>query len=194
MSHERLAALLALAGVTLAGAALAGKPSLLYVKAKNTHLKDSSKPSATTLAILQPGHTVTYVGREGTTPWHQVSAVTPKGSFQGVIYQANLSASPPSLEVSSENPGKPLSPQAFASSGAAIKALGPGAIAYGKTLPKPESVKQLAALEVTAKDVPDTEVVKYALAGGLPGVVGMHVASTDTSTAPKSKVKKGAKR
>ncbi|ATB34342.1 hypothetical protein [Melittangium boletus] len=192
MNRERLAALLALTGVSLAGAALAQKPSVLYVKAKNTHLKDSSKPSATTLAILQPGHTVSYLGREGTTPWHQVTAVTPKGSLQGVIYQANLSASPPALEVTSESPDKPLSPEAFASSGAAIKALGQGAIAYGKSLPLPQSVDQLSKLEDLAKDVEDAQVAAYAQAGGLPAVVG--TSKIAKASTVKSTSKKGAKR
>ena len=50
-------------------------------------------------------------------------AVEKKGTVPGFIYQANLGVSPPAMEVTSKSPGKPLSPEAFASSGAAVKAL-----------------------------------------------------------------------
>ncbi|WP_434379982.1 SH3 domain-containing protein [Melittangium boletus] len=172
MSPPRLVTLLTTVGVTLAVAAPEPPASVLYVKAKNTHLKASSQPSARTLDILQPGHSVTYLGREGTTSWHKVTSRSPQGTFTGVIYQANLSSSPPSLEVLSAHPDKPISPTAFASSGAAVKALGPGAIAYGQSLSRPESVAQLEALEKVAERLQDDDVAKYARAGGLPEVLG----------------------
>ncbi len=180
VSRKRLPALLALACVAASGTARAQalaqkapKPQTLYVKAKNTHLKASNSPTADTLVVLQPGQKVTYEGREGRTPWCRVTAeVEKKGSFSGLIYQANLSLSPPSLEVLSKDPTKPLSPEAFASSGAAIKALGPGALAVGKTLPKDSSAEQLAALVQLAHTVDDARVAKYARVGGLPEVVG----------------------
>jgi hypothetical protein len=157
------------------GSALAVKPpdGTLYVKAKNTHLKASNSPTANTLVVLQPGKAVTYEGKDPGSPWCKVRVATDKKSpLQGFIYQANLSVSPPSMEVTSKHPGKQMSPEAFASSGAAVKALGPGAIAYGKTLPKPESVKQLSDLELLATAVNDAQVAEYARAGGLPEVVG----------------------
>ncbi|PTL83625.1 hypothetical protein [Vitiosangium sp. GDMCC 1.1324] len=174
MSLERFPALLVLACLATSSAALAvpagGK---LYVKAKNTHVKSSNKPTADTLVVLQPGKEVTFNGREGSTPWCKVTVpADKKGAIQGFIYQANLSVSPPSLEVTSKNPGKPLSPEAFASSGAAVKALGPGAIEYGKSLDRPESVRQLMDLESLAASITETQVAEYARAGGLPEVVG----------------------
>jgi len=174
VSRQRLPALLALACMMTGGPALAVKPpGTLYIKAKNTHLKASSSPTADTLAVLQPGKAVTFDARTANTPWCKVTVATDKkGSVQGFVYQANLAVSPPSMEVSSKNPTKPLSPEAFASSGAAVKALGPGAIEYGKSLSRPESVQQLIALESLAASVSEAQVAEYARAGGLPEVVG----------------------
>ncbi len=174
MSRQRLPALLALVCTMTGGTALAVKPGgTLYIKAKHTHLKASSSPTADTLEVLEPGKEVIYDGRVAGSPWCKVKVTTDKkGTLQGFIYQANLGVSPPSMEVTSKNPGKPLSPEAFASSGAAVKALKPGAIRYGKTLPKPQSVDQLIALEELATNITDTQVAEYARQGGLPEVVG----------------------
>lgn len=197
MRFERLPALLALACVATSGMALAVPPGgTLYVKAKNTHLKASNSPTANTLVVLQPGKAVTYNGREGGTPWCKVTvSADKKAPVQGFIYQANLAVSPPSLEVTSKNPGKPLSPEAFASSGAAVKALGPGAIEYGKSLSRPESVQQLIALESLAKSIDETQVAEYARAGGLPEVVGRPEVASRSSAKPGNRTssKKGRK-
>ncbi|WNG50060.1 SH3 domain-containing protein [Archangium minus] len=188
MSFERLPTLLALACVATSATALAVPPGgTLYVKAKNTHLKASSSPTANTLVVLQPGKEVTYNGREGTTPWCKVTvSADKKGPVQGFIYQANLAVSPPSLEVTSKNPGKPLSPEAFASSGAAVKALGPGAIEYGKSLSRPESVQQILELEALAKSIDETQVAEYARAGGLPEVVGRPTVASSSPAKPSN--------
>lgn len=176
-SRKRLPALLALACAASGALALAQqapKPRTLYIKAKNTHLKASSSSTADTLVVLQPGQKVTYEGREQGRPHLcRVTAEVEKGSFTGLVYQANLSLSPPSLEVLSKDPTKPLSPEAFASSGAAIKALGSGALALGKALSKDRSAEQLAALVQLAHTVEEAQVAQYARAGGLPQVVGM---------------------
>jgi hypothetical protein len=174
VSPKRLPALLLLACVATSVPALAVPlGGTLYIKAKNTHVKASNSPTANTLVVLQPGNPVMYNGREGTTPWCKVTVTADKkGSVEGFVYQANLAVSPPSLEVTSKNPGKPLSPEAFASSGAAVKALGPGAIEYGKSLSRPESVQQLMQLEKLAASVDTAQVAEYARAGGLPEVVG----------------------
>ncbi|WP_257453220.1 SH3 domain-containing protein [Archangium lipolyticum] len=190
MSRQRRPALLALVCMMTGGTALAVSPpnGTLYIKAKNTHLKASSSPTANTLEVLQPGKAVTYTGRVAGTPWCKVRvALDKKPSVEGFIYQANLAVSPPSMEVTSKNPGKPLSPEAFASSAAAIKALGPGAITYGKTLKKPESVGQLIELEQLAASIDDAQVAEYARMGGLPEVVG-------DSKVAKASTKKGSKR
>ncbi|HYO54005.1 SH3 domain-containing protein [Archangium sp.] len=196
MRLERLPALLALACVATSGTALAVKPGgKLYVKAKNTHLKATNSPTADTLVVLQPGREVTYNGRAGNTPWCKVTVpVDKKSPMQGFVYQANLAISPPSLEVISKNPDKQLSPEAFASSGAAVKALGPGAIEYGKTLSRPESVQQLIQLESLAASINEAQVAEYARAGGLPEVVGQpEVASRPPAKPGPRPAKKGGK-
>ena len=174
VSRQRLPALLALACMMTGGPALAVKPpGTLYIKAKNTHLKASSSPTANTLEVLQPGKDVTYEGKEPGSPWCKVRVAQEKKSpLQGYIYQANLSVSPPSMEVTSKSPGKPLSPQAFASSGAAIKALGPKAITYSQSVPQSASGEQLDQLNQLIAGISDAEVAEYARAGGLPEVVG----------------------
>ena len=56
VSRQRLPVLLALVCTMTGGTALAVKPGgKLYVKAKHTHLKDSSSPTAETLVVLEPG-------------------------------------------------------------------------------------------------------------------------------------------
>jgi len=183
VSRKRLQALLALAcaatgGLARAETPAAPKPQTLYIKAKNTHLKTSNSPTADTLVVLQPGQKVTYEGRETRSPWCRVKVeVEKKGTFTGLVYQANLSLTPPSLEVLSKDPTRPLSPEAFASSGAATKALGPGAIALGKELNKDASAEQLAALVQLAHSVNEAQVAEYARAGGLRQVVGAPEAS-----------------
>lgn len=191
--QKRFPALLALACVMAGGPALAVKPpGTLYIKAKNTHLKASNSPTANTLEVLQPGREVTFEGKEPNSPWCKVRVATEKKSpLQGYIYQANLAVSPPSMEVTSKNPGKPLSPEAFASSGAAVKALGPGVIEYSKTLPKSESGVRLNELEALAASISDAQVAEYARAGGLPEVVGRsEVASRSEQSAPRSTTKR----
>ncbi|WNG18098.1 SH3 domain-containing protein [Cystobacter fuscus] len=195
MRPQRLSFWLALVGLSLGGPALAAEQPVrtLYVKAKNTHLKASGSPTADTLRVLQPGQPVSYLGREGTTSWHRVSVAADQGPLQGFIYQANLSSSPPALEVLSKDPQKPLSPEAFASSGAAIKAIGPGTIEFGKTLEHSESVQQLIRLSELASQIQDADVAAYARAGGLPEVVGEGGVTPPRPVKAQNKKRKGKK-
>jgi hypothetical protein len=181
--------------MSLGGPALAAEQPArtLYVKAKNTHLKASGSPTADTLRVLQPGQPVSYLGREGTTSWHRVSVADDKGPLEGFIYQANLSSAPPALEVLSKDPRKPLSPEAFASSGAAIKAIGPGTIEFGKTLEHSESVQQLIHLSELASRIPDADVAAYARAGGLPEVVGSGQVTPPRPAKTQTQKRKGKK-
>ena len=157
------------------GIAAANAPMPLYVKARNTHLKASSAPNARTVAVLQPGDEVTVLGREPGTPWCRVEVQPAKASkaTKGVIFQANLSASQPRSEIRSSGSGEALDPQAFASSGAAVKALGPGAIDYGEHQPElTPHVKSLHALEELAAEVDEAAVARSAKSKNLPTVVG----------------------
>ncbi|HLT30942.1 MAG TPA: SH3 domain-containing protein [Myxococcaceae bacterium] len=157
------------------GVAAANAPMPLFVKARNTHLKASSAPNARTVAILQPGDEVTFLGREPGTPWCRVEVQPAKASkaTKGVIFQANLSASAPRPEIQTSGSGEALDPQAFASSGAAVKALGPGAIDYGEQQPELAShVKSLHALEELAAKVDEAAIARSAKSKNLPTVVG----------------------
>ena len=190
MRRDEPALLLSLAVLLGTSPALAVlPPATLYIKAKNTHVMASSDPAAKTLVVLQPGQEVTYNGRESGTTWCKVTVaaeVAKKGAapVQGVIFQANLSTSPPSGEVTSKNPLAPLSSEAFASSGAAIKAVGPGTLEYGKTLSKTQSAEELKTLLDLANRIKDKDVVDYARAGGLPEVVGLPDSPVKSSGRP----------
>lgn len=164
---------LALGLVLLAGPALAAEPMPLFVKARNTHLKASSKPTAKTVVVLQPGDQVTFLGREPGTPWCRVERASGKKVFKGVIFQASLTASAPTPELSSQGSGSALDPQAFAASGAAVKALGPGVIDYGKEDPKLSNhVKALESLEALAVTVDEAMIAKAVREKQLNPVVG----------------------
>lgn len=157
------------------GLAAANAPMPLFVKARNTHLKASSAPNARTVAILQPGDEVTFIGREPGTPWCRVEVqpATASKVTKGVIFQANLSTTAPRSEIRSSGSGEALDPQAFASSGAAVKALGPGAIDYGEQQPElTPHVQSLHALEALAAEVDEAAIAKSARSKNLPTVVG----------------------
>lgn len=156
-----------------AGPALAVEPMPLYVKARNTHLKATSKPTAKTVVVLQPGDRVTFLGREANTPWCRVEHRSGAKTLKGVIFQASLTASAPTKELSASGAGDALDPQAFAASGAAVKALGPGAIDYGKGDAKlADHVKSLEALEALAATVDESVIAKAVREKKLNPVVG----------------------
>jgi hypothetical protein len=156
----------ALVGALGAGPAQAAEgKQTLYVKTRGTQLKASALPTARVLRTLKPGQKVQFEGRDARAPaWCRVQV---DAGMAGYVYQANLSLRAPTLELTSQQPGKPLDPQAFASSGAAVKALGPGVLAYGKTLPEQKSVEQLEALETLAAGVEEKEAADYARAAGV---------------------------
>src|SRR4051812_13737067 len=112
--------LLAAAALTLAGAAFAVAPGgKLFIRARNTRLQKDSSPTAEVVKLLQPGDEVVWNGADAKDKkWHKVTA----GSVSGVVFQANLSPKPPNTELLAKTGGG-VNPQAFASSGAATKAL-----------------------------------------------------------------------
>ncbi len=156
-----------------AGSAVAvPKGGALFIKARNTKIYKS--PSATSEAVttMQPGQEVKWQAADKTKPWHKVEV----NGQEGFTLQSNLSPTKPTNEVTSG--GGSVDAQAFASSGAATKALGDGAVAYGKKQGKEESVKQLLALEALAKQVKMSEVAAHAKAAGIFQVVGDDGAQT----------------
>ncbi|MBZ4395678.1 SH3 domain-containing protein [Myxococcus sp. MISCRS1] len=163
----------------------------LYVKAKNTRVMESPSPTANAVVILQPGEQVKWEGADAKNKqWHKVKTSTGK---RGFVFQSNLSTTAPNLELVVGDQGKrKVNPEGFVSSGAAVKALSPGAVAYGnkKGGGHKQAVAQLQSLEKAAKDVSTQDIAKHAAAAGLHPVVGAE--TTARSGGAKSKPKGGS--
>lgn len=149
--------------VLLAGAAWALVPGdRVYIRGRDVAVLQSTTTGAATVVKLQPGDAVVWRGADKKKPsWHHVDA---KGK-SGVVYFANLSPTPPESELVTTPAGvKKLDAQAFASSGAAGKALTEGAIRYGDQPEKnqgelrptmKEAVRQTETLEaISAQRTP----------------------------------------
>ena len=155
-----------LALVLGAGAAWALAPGdRVYVRGRDVAVLQSTAVNAVTLARLQPGDAVLWRGADKKKPtWHRVET---KGT-SGFVYFANLSLSPPASELlTSPGGAKKVDAQAFASSGAAGKALTEGAIRYGNQDEKnkgemhptmKEAVRQTQTLEAIAVQRTDAEL------------------------------------
>jgi hypothetical protein len=155
-----------------AGTALAVKPGeALFVKARNTRLMASSAPTADAVSILQPGQQVKWLGADPKDKrWHRVEV---EGK-QGVVFQSNLTAKPPQLELIADNGVRQVDPVAFSSSGAAVKLLGDAAISYGKGKGDDygQAAEQLRQLGKMAREIPLQEVSERARKAKLLPVVG----------------------
>ncbi|HSP79406.1 MAG TPA: SH3 domain-containing protein [Myxococcaceae bacterium] len=160
----------------------------LYVRAKDTRLLESPSPTSKVLAILQPAQSVVWQGAHPRNKrWHHVKA----GGRSGYVFQSNLATKPPSMElVAGEGSGK-LDAQAFASSGAAVKAVSSGVLSMGnQRLELKESILQLDALEHFVQErVKDEDVAAHAQQAGL-------APAAPTTAAPERKKRKrtGARR
>jgi hypothetical protein len=155
-----------LALVLVAGAAWALAPGdRVYVRGRDVAVLQNTTPGAATVVKLQPGDPVIWRGADTKKPtWHRVDA---KGK-SGVVYFANLSATPPESELVTTPAGvKKLDAQAFASSGAAGKALTEGAVRYGDQPDKnkgdlrptmKEAVRQTETLEALAAQRTNAEI------------------------------------
>lgn len=135
----------------LSASALAvGVGEKLFIRAKNTKMLKEPTPASPGVAILQPGDQVTWLGKhEKDKKWHKVRTA---GGKEGVVFQTNLSTTPPSQELSAS--GAKLDAQAFASSGAAVRGLSEVGEKYASSQPdlKAEAEK-LRELERLAKQV-----------------------------------------
>lgn len=159
-----------LAFVLVAGAAWALSPGdRVFVRGRDVAVLQSTAANAPTLARLQPGDAVVWHGADRKKPtWHKVEA---RGK-SGFVYFANLSATPPASELLTSPEGaKKVDAQAFASSGAAGKALTDGAIRYGNQDEKnrgelrptmKEAVRQTQTLEAIAAQRTDQELAAHA--------------------------------
>ncbi len=156
--------------VLLAGTAWALAPGdRVYVRGRDVAVLQSTATRAATLAKLQPGDAVVWRGADKKKPtWHRVEA---QGKT-GFVYFANLSVTPPAPELLTSPEGnRKVDAQAFASSGAAGKALTEGAIRYGNQDEKnkgelrptmKEAVRQTQTLEAIAAQRTEAELAAQA--------------------------------
>lgn len=122
-----LAAALLLSG----GASAVGKGGTLYIRARDTRLLAEPQLSAKVLATLQPGHEVKWLGTApGGKQLHGVEVTVAGKAVTGYTLQQNLTPNKPAAEYLARDDGKPMSAQAFASSGAATKALSEAGLKY----------------------------------------------------------------
>lgn len=133
-------AVAAIALISASGAWAVAKGGKLYIKAKDTKVLKEAKAGATAVVTLQPGKEVIWNGPDAKDKtFHEISVDGKKG----FVLMSNLSPSAPAAEIDSSS-GKPMSAQAFASSGAATKALTPAGVSYAKDSPN----KAEAAAEI----------------------------------------------
>lgn len=121
-------ALVAAALLSASGAFAVKVGDELYIKAKDTKVLKDAKATASAVVTLQPGTKVKWLGpNDKDKQFHQVEA----NGKKGFVLMSNLSPNAPQQEIDASS-GKPMSAQAFASSGAATKALTPAGVKYAK--------------------------------------------------------------
>ena len=158
---------LALAVVCAASAAVAGvaKGGKLYIKGTGVNMWDKADASGKKTA-LKNGDEVVWQGADATNK--QMHAIEFKGK-KGFVQMANLTPNKPADEVASSD-GKMTSAAAFASSGAATKAMSESGLKYaqGEGPNAQEVAAGLIHLEGSSEDqkskVPD-HVKKQGLGG-----------------------------
>ncbi|AKQ69456.1 hypothetical protein A176_006368 [Myxococcus hansupus] len=184
------AALLTLGVPAVASAVKVGEP--LYVKAKNTRVLATPSGSDNAVAVLQPGEQVTWGGADAKQKqWHRVTTATGK---KGFVFQTNLSTTPPNMELVTDGGGKQqVDPKKFVASGAAVKALSPGAERYGKDKggDHQKAVANIQALEKLAKKVSTEDIAAHVTAAGLFPVVGPRDAQAKAPQQPAAKKRSG---
>jgi len=152
----------------VAGAAAAVvKGDFVYIRARNTRVLESPS-SSKVVAVLQPGQKVTWQGKDS-GGWHKIDVGSGKA---GVVVAASLSLKPVQMELLSSTGKRALDANAFLSSGAATKALGPGAIAYGEKKDMKQAVHDVTAMEKIAKTVTAADVAEHARKVGIAEAVG----------------------
>lgn len=161
------AAALLVAGVAASAVTRGGT---LYIRARDTRIfEQADLKSKMSPITLQPGQEVTWDGpAEGNKTLHGISGKTKAGKpFKGFTLQMNLSPNKPAEEYLAKDSGKPIDPQAFASSGAATKALSEAALKYAEYQKKQsmtDLTKGVMTSEAVAKEVRKDDAVAYTLA------------------------------
>ncbi|MDP3238111.1 MAG: hypothetical protein Q8N26_35295 [Myxococcales bacterium] len=155
--------------LSASGALAVAKGGSLYIKSKDVKLLKDPKAGATALKPLDIGTEVKWLGAsEKDKAFHEVEA----GGKKGFVLMSNLSPSKPQMEIAGSS-GAAMSPQAFASSGAATKALTPAGINYakgeGKDAPKAlEAAAEIIHVEEynKTKGTPEAIAAKSKSLGG----------------------------
>lgn len=133
-------ALAAAALLSATGAWAVAKGGKLYIKSKDTKVFKDAKVGPTAMKDLAVGTEVTWNGAsEKDKQFHEILV----GGKKGFVLMTNLTPNKPAEEIDSST-GKPMSAQAFASSGAATKALTPAGVNYASDSP----TKTEAAVEI----------------------------------------------
>lgn len=161
------AALLLLAGAAGAVGAV-GKGGTLYIRAKDCRIFEEPNLTSKVNGMVQPGQGVTWLGAaEGNRQLHLISVTTKSGkSFKGYTLQQNLTPNKPSDEFLAKDDGKAISPQAFASSGAATKALSEAALKYSEFQKKQsmtDLTKGVMSAEAVARQITKDTAVAFTL-------------------------------
>ena len=149
-----------LVAVGAIGAAAAADEAFLYARSKNTHMNRTPEAGGEMLALLQPGAKVTDLGKAPVKNWRKVRSL----GVEGFIFLSNLSTTSPHEEVVGGRGNASLSPEAFASSGAATKALGAGAIDYGNGKNYQRAVREIQLAEDLSKAIDENALRDHEVA------------------------------
>ena len=157
MRHAWLYALVVFAA---AGAHAVGKGGKLYVKVKEAKLLEKADAKAKATATMPLGAEVTWNGSDAKNKlFHSVEFQGKSGSTLG----SNLATSKPQDERLAKDDGKPIDSQAFASSGAATKALSEAGGKYAEGNADLEAIaKGLVSAEAVAAIVTPESAREYA--------------------------------
>jgi hypothetical protein len=153
---------LAVGCLLLAPPALAVKPGgTLYIKSKDTKVLEKADAKAKSVGTLQPGDEVTWNGPDDKNKqFHAIDT----GKVKGFTLQANLTPSKQAPETTMKDNGAPIDAKAFASSGAATKALSGGALKTASGNPTQEELaRALISVEATAKSVDPKDATTFVL-------------------------------
>lgn len=123
---KRMLGVMATAALLSAAPAAAGD-KMLYIKSKDVKLLKEAKTGAAAVTPVALGEEVKWLGADAKDKsFHQVEYKNKKG----FVLMSNLGTSKPATEIA--DGGKPMSAQAFASSGAATKGLTPAGVKLSK--------------------------------------------------------------
>lgn len=153
--------------VGLCGAAL-GAERALWVRTPKTQVLAAPKGSAKVKGTLPVGAEVRWLGAAPGAPgFHRVRCEKP--ALEGFVLQTSLATRPLAEEtLASGANAEKLKPEAFASSGAATKAVSEGGKRYAQAKNRAEALAQLEALEAVVKSIGPKDVAAHGAAAGLP--------------------------